>query len=308
MELRHLRYFCMVAEEGHVTRASERLRVAQPALTQQIKALEAELRTPLLRRIGRGIELTEAGVVFWREAQAILDRVRAACLIAQQTARGLAGRLAIGLTETASFAAPVTAVLKQARERWPQVEFSLVQARSNDLVPALAERRIDIAFMRSPAPDTATLHWQTFLSEGLLVVAPDTHPLAKQRSIDLAALDGEPIILPRGRSGDATLRTLLVAAFATAGRELRVVQETPEYILAINLAAAGIGIALVPTVLGGLRRDGVVYRPLRCAPPLVTEIIVVSRAGDPAPAVANFMALAAELAPGSARPKVGRSA
>lgn len=299
MELRHLRYFCAVAEEMHVTRAAERLHVAQPALTQQIKALEAELRTPLLRRVGRGIELTEAGVAFWREAQAILDRVRAAALIAQQTARGLAGRLAIGLTETASFAAPVTAVLKEARERWPQVDFSLMQARSNDLVPALIERRIDVAFLRSPAPEVETLQSRPFLTEGLVVVTPDTHALAARRSIEVSALGGAPIILPRGRTGDAGLRTQIAAAFARAGRELRIVQETPEYVMAINLAAAGIGIALVPAVLSGLRRDGVVYRPLDCTPTLRTEIIVVSRTEETAPVVANFLALATELAPRS---------
>lgn len=301
VELRHLRYFCAVAEEMHVTRAAERLRVAQPALTQQIKALEAELRTKLLRRVGRSIELTEAGTAFWQEAQAILEHVRAAALIAQQTARGLAGRLAIGLTETASFAAPVTAVLREVRERWPQVEFSLIQGRSNDLVPALVERRIDIAFMRLPAPELAALQWRPFLTEGVVVVLPDTHPLAVQRSIEISALGGEPLVLPHGRVGDTTMRTQMAAAFARVGQEPRIVQETPEYIMAISLAAAGIGLALVPATLTGLRCDGVVYRPLRCTPPLVTEIIVVSRTGDPAPTVANFLALATEMAPGLQR-------
>ena len=277
-----------------MTRAAERLHVSQSALTQQIKALEEELDTPLLRRVGRGIELTEAGLAFWREAQLILDRVPAAKLIAQETARGLAGRLAIGMTETASFAPPVTAVMKQARERWPQVEFSLIQGRSNELVAALEERRIDVAFMRSPAPATGTLQWRPFLSEGLVVVLPDAHRLAARRSADLADLVEEPLILPRGRSGAGTMRARIAAAFAALGHAPRIVQETPEYVMAINLAAAGFGIALVPAVLAGLRRDGVVYRPLRTSPPLVTEIILVTRSGDPAPVVANFAALCAE--------------
>lgn len=300
MELRHLRYFCTIAEEMHVTRAAERLHLSQPALTQQIKSLEAELRTPLLRRIGRGIELTEAGIAFWREAQAILDRVPIAVLIAQETARGLGGRLAIGFTETASFAPPVTNLLKQARERWPRVEFSLIQARSDELVRALTEHRIDIAFMRSPAPEADTLQWRPFLSEGLVVVVPEAHPLAARPSIDISALGEEPIVLPRGRIGGGTMRTLIAAAFAKAGHTPRIVQETPEYVMAINLAAAGIGLALVPAVLAGLRRDGVVYRPLRSNPPLTTEIILVTRAGRPAPVTANFLALALEFAPGSA--------
>lgn len=302
MELRHLRYFCTIAEEMHVTRAAERLHVSQSALTQQVKSLEAELRTPLLRRLGRGIELTEAGIAFWREAQAILDRVPVAVLIAQETARGLGGRLAIGFTETASFSPPVTNVLKQARERWPGVEFSLIQARSNDLVVGLTEHRIDIAFMRSPAPELDALQWQRFLSEGLVVVVPEAHPLASRRSIDISALGDEPMVLPRGRIGEGTMRTRIAAAFAKAGRTPRIVQETPEYFMAINLAAAGIGLALVPAVLAGLRRDGVVYRPLVSDPPLTTEIILVTRAGTPAPVTANFLMLALELAPGSAGP------
>lgn len=301
MELRHLRYFCAVAEEGHVTRAAERLRVAQPALTQQIRMLETELQTPLLRRVGRGIELTEAGTAYWREAKAILERVEAATLIARQTARGLAGRLVIGFTESASFAPPVTAVLKQARERWPQVEFHLIQARSNDLLPRLVDGRIDVAFMRTPVPEEETLQWRPFLTEGLLVALPDTHPLAALPDIDLSLLCKEPFVLPHGRAGAGTLRQRIAAAFAAVGDGPRIVQETPEYVMSINLVAAGIGLTLVPTVLEGLRRDAVVYRPLRSSPPLLTGIIVVSRAGEPSPVVGNFLALADELAPGSGR-------
>ncbi len=285
----------------HVTRAAERLGLAQPALTQQIRALEAELKTPLLRRAGRGIALTEAGVVFWRESEAILERVHSATLLAQETARGLAGRMAIGMTETASFAVSVTRVLKQARDRWPSVDFSLSQARSNDLVSALQDRRIDVAFMRNPAPEAGTLCWQPFLTEGFVVVVPSTNKLALRRSIDMCELAGENLIIPRGRSGSATMRTRIAAAFADVGITPLVVQETPEYVMAINLAATGLGLALVPATLTGLRRDGVVYRPLRTRKPLRTEIILVARNGNQPPVVGNFLALAAELAPKSSR-------
>ncbi len=301
MELRHLRYFCAIAEEMHVTRAAERLHVAQPALTQQIKSLESELQTQLLRRVGRGIELTEAGRVFWPEAQRILERVRVAGLLAQEAARGFVGRLAVGLTETVSFAPPVTRVLKQTHERWPNVELSLSQARSNDLLTALADRRIDVAFMRPPPPDAADLQSQSFLKEGLLVACPNDHPLALDQSITLSAIAGTPLILPRGRAGHAGLRTMLAAAFANQGYEPNVVQETPEYVMAINLVAAGLGIAIVPAALEGLRPDAIVYRPLRSKPALQTEIIIVSRAKDLSPVLANFLRLAAELAPRSPR-------
>jgi DNA-binding transcriptional LysR family regulator len=308
MELRHLRYFCAVAEEMHVTRAARRLHVAQPALTQQIKALEAELRTPLLRRVGRGIELTEAGAAFWREAQSILKQVHSATLIAQEAARGVSRRLVIGLTETVSFAPAVTAVLKHARKRWPQVEFSLIQTRSVEAVLALVERRVDVAFMRSPEPDIPTLETRPFLTEGFVVAAHSTHPLAKQRSIELSALVGQALILPSPRTANSVgLRTKLIAAFASLGVEPQIVQETPEYVVAINLAAAGLGLAIVPSVMSGLRREGVVYLPLRSTPPLLTEIIVVSRKGDTSPIADDFLALVGELTPplshpGSRRP------
>src|SRR5205814_10078594 len=103
MELRHLRYFVAVAEEGHVTRAAERLGIQQPPLSQQIRALETELDLQLFHRKPRGVELTQAGETFLAEARAILERVEHAAAAARRTARGEAGRIGIGFTSSASF-------------------------------------------------------------------------------------------------------------------------------------------------------------------------------------------------------------
>ncbi|WP_084809932.1 LysR family transcriptional regulator [Bradyrhizobium sp. NAS80.1] len=196
MELRHLRYFCAVADEMHVTRAAERLHLAQPALTQQIKSLEAELGVELLRRVGRRVELTEAGMAFRREAEAVLERVQSAAYIAQETARGSKGRLSIGLVESAAFAPPVTALLKQARALWPGVETSFLQGRTSDLLGALAERRIDVAFTRAPIPVDDSLHSQSFLSEAIIVAVPSHHPLAARSNVSFTELIDEPLIQP----------------------------------------------------------------------------------------------------------------
>jgi DNA-binding transcriptional LysR family regulator len=297
MELRQIRYFCAVADEMHVTRAAERLRLAQPALTQQIKALEAELQTQLLRRVGRGIELTQAGITLWKEGKELLERARAAALMTQETGRGLTGRLAIGLTETATFATPVTKLLRRTRELWPNVKFSLVQARTHDLFAALIERRIDVAFGRSPAPTDPALTWRPFLAEGLVVVVPKGHPLSSRRSVGLADLANEEIILPRGRITNDAFRSQLIAAISKAGQAARIVQETPEYVMAINLVAAGFGLAIVPEALMGLSRTGVIYRPLHSTPPLRTELLILFRRGEHSPTALNFIALAAEVAP-----------
>ena len=103
MELRHLRYFVAVAEEGHITRAAQRLGMQQPPLSQQIRAIERELEVQLFRRKARGVELTDAGSAFFAEARAMLSQLNRACETTRRAARGEQGRICIGVTSTAPF-------------------------------------------------------------------------------------------------------------------------------------------------------------------------------------------------------------
>src|SRR5438067_5037823 len=119
MDLRHLRYFVTVAEEGHITRAAERLGIQQPPLSQQIQALESELDVQLLRRLPRGVELTAAGEAFLAEARGILARVEEARLAAQRAARGETGRVGIGFTSSASLHPLVPRTIRAFRGRNP---------------------------------------------------------------------------------------------------------------------------------------------------------------------------------------------
>src|ERR1051326_4640425 len=134
MELRHLRYFVAVAEERHVTRAAERLGIQQPPLSQQIRALEAELRAQLFRRYPRGVELTPAGEALFAPAKAILQQVERAIITVQQTAHGEAGRIGLGFTSSASFHPFVPRAILQFRDAYPLVSLHLEEGGTTELV------------------------------------------------------------------------------------------------------------------------------------------------------------------------------
>src|SRR5262245_17781428 len=153
MELRHLRYFIAVAEEGHITRAAERLGIQQPPLSQQIRALEQELDVQLFRRHPRGVELTEAGRTFLAEARGILSQVDHARAATQRSARGEQGRVAVGFTSSASFHPFVSRAIRSFRDTHPLVSLALEESGTTELVAALKEGRIDAAFIRSAVGD-----------------------------------------------------------------------------------------------------------------------------------------------------------
>src|SRR5215211_6011611 len=137
MELRHLRYFIAVAEEGHITRAAERLGMQQPPLSQRIKAIERELDVQLFRRKARGVELTEAGRVFLDNARAMLTQNERAIESTRRTARGEQGRLCMGITPTGSFHPFVPRVIRAFREAFPLVNLTLEECLSPELLDRL---------------------------------------------------------------------------------------------------------------------------------------------------------------------------
>ena len=150
MELRHLRYFVVTAEELHFTRAAQRIGIAQPPLTFQIKALESELGVLLFDRLPGRVQLTKAGEVFLEESRIILDRVAKASLRAQLTAKGLVGSIGAGFTESASFTPEVTWMLNRYRALYPQIELTMQESKTAPLMQLLRQGRIDIAFVRLP--------------------------------------------------------------------------------------------------------------------------------------------------------------
>lgn len=293
MELRHLRYFVAVAEEGHITRAAEKLGIQQPPLSQQIRALETELDVQLFRRQPRGVELTEAGRTLLADARAILAQVEHAVATTRRTARGEQGRIAVGFTSSSPFHPFMPRVIRSFRESAPRVSLMLEEGGTSELVSALREERLDVAFIRSPIPegigDETSLQVQPLLEEEMLVALPTGHRLAGTTRLALAALAGETFVLYRRPTGPGLYDGIL-AACHQAGFSPQVGQEAPRILSTLSLVAAGLGVSLVPDSLQRLHVDGIAYRRLKGAP-LTAPLNLAHRANETSTAVRRFIDL-----------------
>ena len=180
MELRHLRYFVAVAEEGHITRAAQRLGIQQPPLSQQIKAIERELDVQLFRRKARGVELTDAGAAFL-EARAMLGHLDRAFETTRRAARGEQGRICVGVTSTAPFHPLVPRAIRAFQEACPMVSLTLEECLSNELIERLRNEQMDVAFIRTSPSDRQGLVIDPLLEEPMVVALPGTHALGSRR-------------------------------------------------------------------------------------------------------------------------------
>jgi len=282
MELRHLRYFQAVAEEGHVTRAAERLGIQQPPLSQQIRALETELNLQLFKRLPRGMELTEAGRSFLADTEVILAQVSKARARAQRTARGEQGVVSIGFTSSALFHPMIPNTIRVFRERYPLINLVLEELGTVELIDGLRNERIDVAFIRSPAPDPHGLNIHPLLEEPMLVALPDNHPYAVPPSdkndggLTIDELAKEPLISYRSRAG-AGFYDAIFSAYHKAGFVPQVVQEAPRILSTLNLVAAGLGYTIVPESLCQVQIEGVAYRSFEKETELIAPINLATR-------------------------------
>jgi len=293
MELRHLKYFVAVAEELNFTRAARRLNIAQPPLTQQIKALEAELGVLLFDRSAYRIGLTEAGRTFMAETARILRDVEAAVLTARQAASGKVGRVRVGFTESATFNPRVTAAFREFRLGFPDVVISLEQQQSRELATALREGRIDVAYVRPPLSGVEGLTVHRLQDEDMLVALPAAHRLARRKSVALRDLATETFIL-YPRSVRPGLADVVIAACEEAGFTPKVAQYAPQMSSTVNLVAATLGLSIVPSSMVGLQAHAVAYRPIR-GRPIQALLAIAHRRTEKSLAARAFVDLALSL-------------
>lgn len=294
MELRHLRYFVAVAEERHFTRAAQRLGIQQPPLSLQIQQLENEIGASLFRRHSRGVALTEAGNVLLEDARAILAMVERARDHAQRTGRGEAGRLRLGMINSAPFHPLVPHVIREFGQRYPEVALSIDESSTPRLAAAVRGESLDVAFIRPLIGDDGDLVVEPLFSEEIVVALPMEHPLTRHKSLQLSSLADEPfVIFPR--SVGSGLYDDIFAACRAAGFSPRISQEASQVTSIVNLVAAGLGISLVPASMQRMNTDSVSWRPLKGRAPRA-RMSLAYRRDDQSPTVKNMIELARQLA------------
>jgi DNA-binding transcriptional LysR family regulator len=285
MELRHLRYAIAVAEELHFARAARRLRIAQPPLSQQIKALEQELGVRLFDRSHRRVTLTDAGAAFITEARRTVASAEHATDVARRAARGELGRLAVGYVASVSYEL-LPAILRAFRKRAPAVTLALAELSSAEQTRALVNGSLQVGFVRRPPAVEPGLAGTVVRKEPIVVALPRDHALASLRVLRVRDLERVPFVLfparPRPSWADVTIDLCRRAGF-----EPQIGQEAIEMAPALSLVAAGMGVALVPGPLRAMRLPGVMFRPLTPAP--TTELVLVRRAEPPSEVLSLFL-------------------
>ncbi|GHO70677.1 LysR family transcriptional regulator [Ktedonobacter sp. SOSP1-52] len=292
MELRHLRYFIVVAEELHFSRAAEILHMAQPPLSQQIQNLESELGIPLLIRTKRSVQLTPAGKAFLVEAKKVIAQTERAIEAAHQAYNGLLGQLHIGFVGTA-MAEILPTILKAFRERYPMITTKLQNLVTTDQVQALREGLIEVGFIHPPILDT-TLKLEVIGREQLVAVLPADHALASQKSIDLAQLRDELFVL-YPRAWNIGLFDQIISLCQQAGFSMRLGQEALGWESIISLVAAGFGVSIVPASSRLLRSLDVAYLPLQGTTPTF-DLALAWLPDNTSPLLHNFLQIARETA------------
>jgi LysR family hca operon transcriptional activator len=291
MELRHLRYFVAVAEEGSLTTAAERrLHTAQPSLSRQIRDLEREVGVPLLERGARGITLTAAGRVFLDNARLALLQVEAAGEAARRAAQPDRPAFVIGFL-TGHEVVWLPEALRILREEEPGLEITLSSQPSPELAGALMRGKVDVAFLRRETPSPG-LAFKFLIKEPLVAVLPAGHRLAARREIRPEDIAAEIYITPTRAA--PVLKKVIDTYAAKAGITLKPAYDAENLSSAMSLVASTGGITLLPLYAENLLSPSVVIRPLQGEPPAIDLVMGYNRSNTSA-LLKRFLARADEL-------------
>jgi DNA-binding transcriptional LysR family regulator len=291
LDVRLLQTFREVAMRGSFSLAADELGFTQPAISQHLARLERHLGVKVLERTARGVTLTPAGEALLAETEAVLSSVRAAEQAAKAAGGVVASRLRVGAFPSAA-AGLVPGAVREARRRrpHPEIELDLRVIEPEPALRALARNRMDIALMiESPldpivVPDGVELLEVT--EDPMMIALPPDHRMATRRSIDLAELADEPFLLTE-LGGTCADSNIMLHACRDAGFAPNVRLESEDYNALQGMAAAGLGVSIVPRMATVGAHPGVVLRPLKSAP---SRTILAAVAKDRDPLVDTFVA------------------
>lgn len=240
MDIRQIRYFATIAEEGQITKAAKKLHMAQPPLSQQLKSLEEELGVLLLERKGRTLELTEAGEVLYKKAKQLLEQMEETVAEVKEVGDGLKGVLAIGSVKTCFSYIPERFL--QFREKYPRVKFRLKEGDSFLLANYVKQREVELAIVRLP------LEMEEFSSlplptDPFVAVVPEEWDTPA--TVRMNELNGTPLMLLHRLSGIG-LYELVVNECRRHGFEPAVICECPDAAMLLSLVRTGLGAAILP--------------------------------------------------------------
>jgi DNA-binding transcriptional LysR family regulator len=289
VELRHLRYFVAVAEELHFGRAAQRLHLAQPPLSQQIRKLEDILGHALFLRTSRAVKLTSAGEVFLDRARSTLRKVHEDVEDVRSVGRGEVGSLKVGFIGSGMLTA-LPGILGMYRRQFPKVDLQLREFYSAGVIRALQEGSVDVGFLRDGG-EAEGLEVETLLSEPFVAALPAKHPLAKRKTISAAQLRDEPFVLFSPSAGRRAYEKT-VSICETHGFRPRVVQEAPQWLTILRLVGAGLGVTIAPACVEQIAARDVICRRLRSA--VKSDIELAYRVGEDRALAKTFCKIARE--------------
>ncbi|WP_427183857.1 LysR substrate-binding domain-containing protein [Bordetella bronchialis] len=259
MELRHLRYFSVLAEELHFGRAAARLAISQPPLSVAIRQLEDSIGARLFERNSKAVRLTPAGEAMRLSARKILAQAEEAALEARDAAAGLVGNLRIGFVGAMLYRG-LPQALRNFQARYPGVRIKLTEMNSGEQITELMHDGLDLGFVHtSRMPDE--LESRLLVSEPFVCCLPARHPLARKAGVRAGDLRDQPFVLfGQGVSPDYHDRILSICA--QAGFRPQVRHEARHWLAVVSLVSQGLGVALVPQALRHSALRGAVFRPL----------------------------------------------
>jgi LysR family hca operon transcriptional activator len=285
MELRHLRYFIAVAEEGSLTVAAERrLHTAQPSLSRQIRDLEHEVGVPLMIRSARGIELTAAGRAFLEHARLALGQTQAAIDAARRAAQPAKPSFALGFL-TGQELEWMPEAMHILRDELPNIDVTVSSQTSPELADGLMRGRLDLAFLR-PEPDIPELEYKVVMQEPLVVVMPSDHRLAARAAIAIEDIAAETFL---GMSKTApSLQRIIETYLKRSGIEIHAKHEVDNLGMAISLVSSTRGVTLLPAYARNFLPWSVTFRPLEGETPTI-ELVIGYRKANRSPILALFL-------------------